>query len=156
MPSCLRRQRLESQFFPTALAIIKYGNLAPNIKNLLFEFSNGILLSLRSHALAVTLSGFAGGETLPFPRSKGGAFPFLLTVDGCPTASANVAQGQKDPRKSGTSSLLGMLIAPCLITKRCEGQSASEWPYGLKTEQIWRTRSVFIRTDGDSSLTVTV
>jgi len=29
----------------------------------------------------VTLSGFAGGEYLPLPHSKGGAFPFLLTLD---------------------------------------------------------------------------
>jgi len=55
-----------------------------------------ILLSLRSQALAVTLSSFAGGEVLPLPRSKGGVFPSLLTLDGCPTASANVAQGQED------------------------------------------------------------
>ena len=48
-------------------------------------------LSLCSHALAVTLPGFAGEEFLPLPRSKGGAFPFLLTLGGCPTASANVA-----------------------------------------------------------------
>jgi hypothetical protein len=51
-------------------------------------------LSLCSAALAVTLPGFAGEEYLPLPRSKGGAFPFLLTLGGCPTASANVAQGQ--------------------------------------------------------------
>jgi hypothetical protein len=36
----------------------------------------------------VTLPGFAGEEYLPLPRSKGGAFPFLLTLGGCPTASA--------------------------------------------------------------------
>ncbi|NIQ40105.1 MAG: hypothetical protein GTN81_16205 [Proteobacteria bacterium] len=47
-------------------------------------FAEGILSSLRSHALAVTLSRFAGGESLPLPRSKGGAFPFLLTCDGTP------------------------------------------------------------------------
>ena len=32
--------------------------------------------AFRSDALEVTLSGFAGGETLPLPRSEGGAFPF--------------------------------------------------------------------------------
>jgi len=36
----------------------------------------------------VTLPGFAGEKCLPLPRSKGGAFPFLLTLGGCPTASA--------------------------------------------------------------------
>jgi hypothetical protein len=41
-------------------------------------------LSLRSHALAVTLPGFAGEECLPLPRPKGGAFPFLLTLGGAP------------------------------------------------------------------------
>ena len=43
----------------------------------------------------MTLPGFAGGECLPLPRSKGGVFPFLLILGGCPTASANVAQGQR-------------------------------------------------------------
>jgi hypothetical protein len=38
----------------------------------------------RFMASAVTLSGFAGGEYLPFPASEGRAFPFLLTLDGCP------------------------------------------------------------------------
>jgi hypothetical protein len=37
----------------------------------------------------VTLSGFAGGEFLPLPGSKGRAFPFLLTLDGSPTAHAS-------------------------------------------------------------------
>jgi len=58
-----------------------------------YVFDKYTPLSLRSDALAVTLPGFAGEEYLPFPRSKGGAFPFLLTLGGCPTASANVAQG---------------------------------------------------------------
>jgi len=43
----------------------------------------------------VTLSGFAGGEYLPLPASKGLAFPFLLTLDGYPTSSANLAHGQR-------------------------------------------------------------
>jgi len=42
----------------------------------------------------VTLSGFAGGEYLPLPASKGPAFPFPLTLDGYPTFPANFAQGQ--------------------------------------------------------------
>jgi len=43
----------------------------------------------------VTLSGFAGGEYLPLPASKGLAFPFLLTLDGYPTSPANYAQEQR-------------------------------------------------------------
>ena len=60
-----------------------------------YVFDECTPLSLCSDALAVTLPGFAGEECLPLPRSKGGAFPFLLTLGGCPTASANVAQGQR-------------------------------------------------------------
>ena len=41
-------------------------------------------MSLRFNASEVTLSGFAGGEYLPLPSSKGLAFPFLLTLDGSP------------------------------------------------------------------------
>jgi hypothetical protein len=52
-------------------------------------------LSLRFNASKVTLSGFAGGEYLPLPTSKGPAFPFLLTLDGYPTSPANFAQGQR-------------------------------------------------------------
>ncbi|NIQ37315.1 MAG: hypothetical protein GTN81_01805 [Proteobacteria bacterium] len=48
------------------------------------ELRKWILISLHSHRLAVTLSRFAGGESLPLPRSKGGAFPFLLSFDGTP------------------------------------------------------------------------
>jgi hypothetical protein len=50
--------------------------------------------SFRFSAFEVTLSGFAGGEYLPLPSSKGLAFPFLLTLDGYPTSSAIYAQGQ--------------------------------------------------------------
>ena len=53
------------------------------------------LLSLRFQGFAVTLSGFARGEYLPLPRSKGGAFPSLLTLGGGPTAAANFAQKQQ-------------------------------------------------------------
>ena len=53
------------------------------------------LLSLRFQGFAVTLSGFARGEYLPLPRSKGGAFPSLLTLDGSPTATAKFAQKQQ-------------------------------------------------------------
>jgi hypothetical protein len=52
-------------------------------------------LSLRSNASKVTLSGFAGGEYLPRPASKGLAFPFLLALDGYPTSPANYAHGQR-------------------------------------------------------------
>jgi len=34
--------------------------------------------------------GLAGGEYLPLPRSKGGAFPFLLTSMGAPLLPANL------------------------------------------------------------------
>jgi len=43
----------------------------------------------------VTLSGFAGGEYLPLPASKGLAFPSLLTLEGCPISPADYAQGQR-------------------------------------------------------------
>jgi hypothetical protein len=51
-------------------------------------------LSLRFSASGVILSGFAGGEYLPLPASKGPAFPVLLTLDGYPTPPADFAQGQ--------------------------------------------------------------
>ncbi len=62
-----------------------------------FESFDWTLISLRSHALALTLSGLTGGESLPLPRSKGGAFPFLLALEGSPNASANVPQGHERP-----------------------------------------------------------
>jgi hypothetical protein len=72
-------------------------------------------LSPRFRAFAVTLAKFAGGEYLPFPRSKGGAFPFLLTLSGYPTAPSNFARGQGALR--GTSSLgLKCYVSP-LITE---------------------------------------
>jgi hypothetical protein len=49
-----------------------------------YLFDKSTPLSLCSDALAVTLPGFAGEECLPLPRSKGGAFPFLLTLGGAP------------------------------------------------------------------------
>jgi hypothetical protein len=54
-------------------------------------------LSFCFNAFEVTLSGFAGGEYLPLPASKGLAFPFLLTLDGYPTSPADYAQGQGNP-----------------------------------------------------------
>jgi hypothetical protein len=66
------------------------------------ESSSGNLLSLRSEAHAVTLSGFAGGEFLPLPASKGRAFPFLLTLDGTPTASAMSLRDKRLPKNGGT------------------------------------------------------
>jgi len=54
-------------------------------------------LFLRFNASEVTLSGFAGGEYLPLPTSKGPAFPFLLTLDGYPTSPADCAQKQRSP-----------------------------------------------------------
>jgi hypothetical protein len=67
-----------------------------------FESSSGSLLSLRSEAHAVTLSGFAGGEFLPLPASKGRAFPFLLTLDGTPTASAMSLRDTRLPKMGGS------------------------------------------------------
>ncbi|UCH01055.1 MAG: hypothetical protein JSU78_03655, partial [Deltaproteobacteria bacterium] len=43
--------------------------------------------------------GFAGGEYLPLPRSKGGAFPFLLTSMGAPLLPANFRSGTMDSSK---------------------------------------------------------
>jgi hypothetical protein len=43
----------------------------------------------RSNTPEVTLSGFAGGEFLPLRRSEGGAFPFLLILDGVPTSPSS-------------------------------------------------------------------
>jgi hypothetical protein len=51
-------------------------------------------LSPRFRAFALTLPVFANGECLPLPRSKDGAFPFLLTLGGYPTAPSNFARGQ--------------------------------------------------------------
>ena len=63
-----------------------------------FESLDGILISLRSLALALTPSGRTGGEFLPLPRSEGGVFPFLPALDGSPNASANVPQGHEGPQ----------------------------------------------------------
>ncbi len=63
-----------------------------------FDPLGGTLISLHSLALALTPSGLTGGEFLPLPRSKGGVFPFLLALDGCPNASANVPQGHEGPQ----------------------------------------------------------
>jgi hypothetical protein len=62
-------------------------------------------LSPRFRAFAVTLPVFADGECLPLPRSKGGAFPFLLTLGGYPTAPSNFARGQEVLRGPTTPSL---------------------------------------------------
>ena len=52
-------------------------------------------LSPRFRAFAVTLPVFADGECFPLPRFKGGAFPFLLTLGGYPTALSNFARAQR-------------------------------------------------------------
>jgi len=57
-------------------------------------------LWLRFNAFEVTLTGFAGGEYLPLPRSQGPAFPFLLTLDQYPTSPADFTQGQRCSQKS--------------------------------------------------------
>ncbi len=50
-----------------------------------FESLDGTLISLRSLLLALTLSGLAGGEYLPLPRSKGGVSPSCSSSMGTPT-----------------------------------------------------------------------
>ena len=57
-------------------------------------FQEVIPLFLHFNAFEVTLLGFAGGEYLPLPASKGLVFPFLLTLDGYPTSPANYVQEQ--------------------------------------------------------------
>ncbi len=74
--------------------------------------SNGSLLSLRSQAHAVTLSGFAGGEFLPLPRSKGAVFPFLLILEGSPTASATSLRDSRAAIEWGISSFITSLTSP--------------------------------------------
>ncbi len=59
------------------------------------KFKEVTPLFLRFNASKVTLSGFACGEYLPLPASKGPAFPFPLTLDGYPTSSADYAQKQR-------------------------------------------------------------
>jgi hypothetical protein len=66
-------------------------------------------LSLRFNASEVTLLGFADGEYLPLPASKGPAFPFLLTLDGSPTSPADYAQGQRCSSKKEGKSRLGKI-----------------------------------------------
>jgi hypothetical protein len=63
-------------------------------KYVVFESCQKLLFS-RFQAFAVTLSGLASGEYLPLPRSEGGASPYLLTLDGCPTAAADFAREQE-------------------------------------------------------------
>ena len=78
----------------------------------LFEISisGGTPSSLRFHASEVTLSGFAGGECLPLPASKGPAFPFpsapLRTSSAhprwVPHFSGKLRSGTTEsPKKSG-------------------------------------------------------
>jgi len=50
--------------------------------------------------------GFAGGEYLPLPASKGLAFPFLLTSMGAPLLPANLRSEIMGPtQNSGNSGL---------------------------------------------------
>jgi hypothetical protein len=72
-------------------------------------------LSLRFRAFAMTLPVFADGECLPLPRSKGGAFPFLLTLGGYPTAPSNFARRQGVLR--GPSTLRLTCYISLLITE---------------------------------------
>ena len=60
--------------------------------------------SLRSDAPKVTLSGFSGGESLPLRRSKGAAFPSLLTLEGAPLLPrVALRQGCLPPKEQGNS-----------------------------------------------------
>jgi hypothetical protein len=64
------------------------------------------------YAFEVTLSGVAGGEYLPLPRSKAlrwRGFPLLLTLGGCPTSFANFAHEQQCSPKTEETPLLFLL-----------------------------------------------
>jgi zinc protease len=69
-------------------------------------------LSLCFSAFEVTLSGVAGGEYLPLPRSKAlrwRGFPLLLPLGGCPTSFANFAHEQQCPPETEETPLLAPL-----------------------------------------------
>ncbi len=75
-----------------------------------------------SPAFEVTLSGLAGGDHLPFPASKGLAFPLLLTLDGPPTSPAIDAQGQRfSPKIKETP---GKIIGLVALITFCFGMTA--------------------------------
>lgn len=68
------------------------------------------ILPFPSHALAVTLPGFAGGEFLPLPASEGRVFPFLLSPVGSPAGSTTSLKGKTLFQNSGGP------IIPCQLT----------------------------------------
>ncbi len=80
------------------------------------EYFDGTPISLRSLALALTLSDLAGGEYLPLPRSKGGVFPFLLALDGSPTLpqaslrDMRVHKTEETPRKQFLDKVTEVLL----------------------------------------------
>ena len=89
-------------------SVLKFPELkVPYLRNLLTMLRLLVPLgqhrgSSRSGAPEVTLSGFAGGECLPLPGSKGRAFPFLLTLEGCPAPPAtSLIAPRSSPKKSG-------------------------------------------------------
>jgi hypothetical protein len=57
----------------------------------------------------VTLPGFAGGEFLPLPASKGRVFPFLLILGGTPTASAMSLTDKEAPLGNGSALVIWLL-----------------------------------------------
>ena len=85
-------------------------------------------LSLRSNASKVTLSGFAGGEYLPLPASKGPAFPFpsaaLRTSSAhprwYPTSPTTYAQGQRfSPNIHEIPEIQTLNLRPFCFAKNC-------------------------------------
>jgi len=75
---------------------------------IIWHFLSEPPLSLRFSASAVTLSGLAGGEYLPLPRSKGGAFPFLLA--SLPASHGGRSGLTLDPPQADCS----QQMSPCL------------------------------------------
>jgi len=106
------------------------------------DFSSGSLLSLRSQAHAVTQSGFAGGEFLPLPRSKGAAFPCLLILEGAPPLPQRRSETAGSHKNGGTPLKIEEIFrffgmgSPCILfvregvahgfRKSCYGQEPLE------------------------------
>jgi hypothetical protein len=117
-PEQSHRSRLENSVkgfsekeFPHILRAISYNFL---ISTNLPGFRTGNRLPLRSHALAVTLSGFAGGEFLPLPGSKGRAFLLPAHARWVPHRFHKIAHGQQVPRKWGNSRFSDVLASAVL------------------------------------------
>ncbi len=63
-----------------------------------FESLGGTLISLRSPALALTLSPAGGG----IPRSEGAVFPFLLILEGTPPLPQRRSETEGSLKNGGT------------------------------------------------------